>query len=129
MNDEQLRLLNERLEYLRNLEERKETILASIEEQGKLTKELKKQIDECETMVTLEDLYRPYKPKKKTRASVAKEKGLEPLAIVIWEQEAKQNITTYAKKYVDKEKGVNTVEEAIQGAYIRTRCNSFCCKR
>ena len=116
LNDEQLRLLNERLEYLRNLEERKETILASIEEQGKLTKELKKQIDECETMVTLEDLYRPYKPKKKTRASVAKEKGLEPLAIVIWEQEAKQNITTYAKKYVDKEKGVNTVEEAIQGA-------------
>ena len=116
LNDEQLRLLNERLEYLRNLEERKETILASIEEQGKLTKELKKQIDECETMVTLEDLYRPYKPKKKTRASVAKEKGLEPLAIVIWEQEAKQNITTYAKKYIDKEKGVNTVEEAIQGA-------------
>ena len=116
LNDEQLRTLYERLIYLRELEERKETILASIDEQGKLTKELKKQIDDAMTMVALEDIYRPYKPKKKTRASVAKEKGLEPLAMVIWEQKAKQKIETTAKKYIDKEKGVETIEEAIGGA-------------
>ena len=84
LNDEQLRHLSERLTYLRELDERKETIIASIKEQGKLTKELKKQIDDAMTMVSLEDIYRPYKPKKKTRASVAKEKGLEPLATIIW---------------------------------------------
>lgn len=116
LKDEQLRTLYERLVYLRELDERKETVIESIKEQGKLTKELKKQIDEAMTMVALEDLYRPYKPKKKTRASVAKEKGLEPLAIVIWEQKAKQKIETYAKKYVDKEKGVETIKDAIDGA-------------
>ncbi len=116
LNDEQLRTLYERLVYLRELDERKETILASIDEQGKLTKELKKQIDEAMTMVSLEDLYRPYKPKKKTRASVAKAKGLEPLAETIWNQKAKQKIETYAKKYIDKEKGVETIEDAIEGA-------------
>ena len=116
LNDEQLRTLYERLIYLRELNERKETIIASIDEQGKLTKELKKQIDDAMTMVALEDIYRPYKPKKKTRASVAKEKGLEPLAIIIWEQKAKQKIETTAKKYIDKEKGVETVEDAIAGA-------------
>lgn len=116
LNDEQLRTLYERLVYLRELDERKETILASIKEQGKLTKELKKQIEDAMTMVALEDLYRPYKPKKKTRASVAKEKGLEPLAMIIWEQKAKQKIETTAKKYIDKKKGVETIEDAIAGA-------------
>ena len=116
LNDEQLRTLYERLIYLRELGERKETIIASIDEQGKLTDELKKQIEDAMTMVVLEDLYRPYKPKKKTRASVAKEKGLEPLALVIWEQKAKQKIETTAKKYIDKKLGVETIEDAIQGA-------------
>ena len=116
LNDEQLRTLYERLVYLRELDERKETILASIKEQGKLTKELKKQIEDAMTMVALEDLYRPYKPKKKTRASVAKEKGLEPLAMIIWEQKAEQKIETTAKKYIDKKKGVETIEDAIAGA-------------
>ena len=83
LNDEQLRNLHERLIYLRNLEERKETVLNSIEEQGKLTEELKAQILAAETMVVVEDLYRPYKPKRRTRAIIAKEKGLEPLANVI----------------------------------------------
>lgn len=116
LNDEQLRKLNERLEYLRNLEERKTTILSSIEEQGKLTDELKKQIDECETMVSLEDLYRPYKPKKKTRATVAKEKGLEPFSQLILEQKTKRKLETTAKNYIDEEKGVLTEEDAINGA-------------
>ncbi len=116
LNDEELRHLYERLVYLRELEDRKETILATIKEQGNLTKELKKEIDDAMTMVTLEDLYRPYKPKKKTRASVAKAKGLEPLANVIWEQKAKQKIETYAKKYIDKKLGVESIEDAIAGA-------------
>lgn len=116
LNDEQLRTLDERLKYLRELEERKETVKKSIDEQGALTKDLKKKIDEAMTMVALEDLYRPYKPKKKTRATEAKAKGLEPLAKIIWKQEAKQSIETTAKKYIDKKKGVKTVEEAIQGA-------------
>ena len=116
LNDEQLRHLYERLIYLRELDERKETIIASIKEQGKLTKELKKQIDDAMTQVALEDIYRPYKPKKKTRASIAKEKGLEPLAIIIWEQKAKQKIETTAKKYIDKKKGIETIDDAITGA-------------
>lgn len=116
LNDEQLRKLSERLEYLRNLEERKQTVLKSIEEQGKLTKELKKEIDSCETAVSLEDLYRPYKPKKRTRATIAKEKGLQPLAKKIMDQDAKQKLERYAKKFIDEEKGVNSEEEAIQGA-------------
>ena len=116
LNDEQLRHLYERLIYLRELDERKETIISSIKEQGKLTKELKKQIEDAMTQVALEDIYRPYKPKKKTRASVAKEKGLEPLAMIIWEQKAKQKIETTAKKYIDKKKGVETIEDAINGA-------------
>ena len=80
MNDEQLRNLSERLTYLRNLEDKKTQVLSSIEEQGKLTEELREKILNAETMVTVEDLYRPYRPKRKTRASVAKEKGLEPLS-------------------------------------------------
>ena len=116
LNDEQLRKLSERLEYLRNLEERKDTILKSIEEQGKLTKELKKEIENCETMVSLEDLYRPYKPKKRTRATIAKEKGLEPFATLIIEQKTKRSLSTTAKKYIDKKLGVETEEDAINGA-------------
>ena len=89
LDDEQLRLLDERLRYLRGLEERKETILASIEEQGKLTDELRAQIEAAETMVLLEDLYRPYKQKRRTRATIAKEKGLEPLADAIFDDQTK----------------------------------------
>ncbi len=116
LNDEVLRNLSERLTYLRGLEERKETVLASIEEQGKLTDELKAQILSAETMVLLEDLYRPYKPKRRTRATIAKEKGLEPLAGVITLQMIKTPLIEEAAKYVDSEKGVATAEEAIAGA-------------
>ena len=116
LNDEVLRNLSERLTYLRGLEERKETVLASIEEQGKLTDELKAQILSAETMVLLEDLYRPYKPKRRTRATIAKEKGLEPLAGVITLQMIKTSLIEEAAKYVDAEKGVATAEEAIAGA-------------
>lgn len=116
LNDEVLRNLSERLTYLRGLEERKETVLASIEEQGKLTDELKAQILSAETMVLLEDLYRPYKPKRRTRATIAKEKGLEPLAGVITLQMIKTPLIEEAAKYVDSEKEVATAEEAIAGA-------------
>lgn len=116
LNDEQLRNLHERLVYLRNLEERKETVLNSIEEQGKLTEELKAQILAAETMVVVEDLYRPYKPKRRTRAIIAKEKGLEPLANVISLQMISTSLLEEATKYIDAEKEVNTAEEAIAGA-------------
>ena len=116
LNDEQLRNLHERLVYLRNLEERKETVLNSIEEQGKLTEELKAQILAAETMVVVEDLYRPYKPKRRTRAIIAKEKGLEPLANVISLQMISTSLLEEAAKYIDAEKEVNTAEEAIAGA-------------
>ena len=116
LNDEVLRNLGERLTYLRNLEDRKETIIASIEEQGKLTEELKKQIDACETMVLLEDIYRPYKPKRRTRATIAKEKGLEPLAQIILDQLTTIPIEEEAAAYIDPEKEVNTSDEAISGA-------------
>ena len=116
LNDEQLRNLHERLVYLRNLEERKETVLKSIEEQGKLTEELKAQIFAAETMVLVEDLYRPYKPKRRTRAIIAKEKGLEPLANVIALQLISTPLLDEAAKYIDAEKEVNTAEEAIAGA-------------
>ena len=116
LNDEQLRNLHERLVYLRNLEERKETVLNSIEEQGKLTEELKAQILVAETMVVVEDLYRPYKPKRRTRAIIAKEKGLEPLANVISLQMISTSLLEEAAKYIDEEKEVNSAEEAIAGA-------------
>ena len=111
-----LRNLHERLTYLRNLEEKKEQVLSSIEEQGMLTDELRDKILAAETMVVVEDLYRPYRPKRKTRASVAKEKGLEPLAAYILEQNASESIEKEAEKYVDSEKGVSDVKEALQGA-------------
>lgn len=121
LNDEQLRNLHERLTYLRNLEEKKEQVLGSIEEQGKLTEELKARILAAETLVVVEDLYRPYRPKRKTRASVAKEKGLEPLAQFVMEQSAKAPLLEEAAKYVTPEdteesKRVKTPEEALQGA-------------
>lgn len=116
LNDEQLRTLGERLTYLRNLEEKKEQVIASIEEQGKLTEELKEKILAAQTQVVVEDLYRPYRPKRKTRASVAKEKGLEPLATIIWEQETTTPILEQAAEYISEEKGVATAEEALQGA-------------
>ena len=116
LNDEQLRQLDERLTYLRNLEDRKETVLASIEEQGKLTEELKKQIMEAETQVLLEDLYRPYRPKRRTRATIAKEKGLEGLANIILLQMTDKPVEEEAQEYLNEEKEVTTVEEAIQGA-------------
>lgn len=116
LNDEVLRNLFERLNYLRNLEERKETVLASIEEQGKLTEEMKAQILAAETMVAVEDLYRPYKPKRRTRATIAKEKGLEPLANIITLQMLNTPLAAEAAKFIDPEKGVETAEDAIAGA-------------
>ena len=116
LNDEVLRNLNERLTYLRNLEEKKEQVLGSIEEQGKLTDELRAKIVAAETLVVVEDLYRPYRPKRKTRASVAKEKGLDGLAELIKAQETTTPIEKEAESYVDEEKGVKNVKEAIQGA-------------
>ncbi|MBR5268013.1 MAG: RNA-binding transcriptional accessory protein [Lachnospiraceae bacterium] len=116
LNDEVLRNLDERLRYLRGLEERKEQVLSSIEEQGKLTAELKKKIEAAQTMVAVEDLYLPYRPKRKTRASVAKEKGLEPLADLIMLQMTKKPLETEAEAYISEEKGVKMVKEAIDGA-------------
>ena len=116
LDDAQLRTLHERLMYLRNLEEKKEQVLASIEEQGKLTEELKKQILAAETMVVVEDLYRPYRPKRRTRAMIAKEKGLEPLAALITLQKAEKPIEVYAEEYVNPEKEVKSVKESIDGA-------------
>ena len=116
LNDEQLRNLHERLTYLRNLEEKKEQVIGSIEEQGKLTEELKNKILAAETLVVVEDLYRPYRPKRKTRASVAKEKGLEGLAQYILSQDAKEPLETEAAKYINEEKEVKDEKEALQGA-------------
>ena len=116
LNDEQLRDLSERLVYLRNLEEKKEQVLGSIEEQGKLTPELKEKILAAQTLVVVEDLYRPYRPKRKTRASMAKEKGLEGLAAYLMEQNASGPVEGEASKYISEEKGVATAQEALQGA-------------
>ncbi len=116
LNDEQLRKLFERLTYLRNLEEKKEQVLKSIDEQGLLTDELRTQIENAETQVAVDDLYRPYRPKRRTRATIAKEKGLEGLANIILLQETQEKPTEFAKEYVNPEKGVKTVKEALQGA-------------
>ncbi len=116
LNDEQLRTLAERLTYLRNLEDKKATCLASIEEQGLLTEELKKAILEATTQVAVDDLYRPYRPKRRTRATIAKEKGLEPLANIIILQMTDKSLEEEAKAFVNPEKDVNTCEEAIAGA-------------
>ncbi len=116
LNDEQLRNLDERLKYLRSLEERREQVLASIEEQGKMTDELRAKIVAAETMVAIEDLYLPYRPKRKTRASIAREKGLEGLAEILLAQETTKPLAEEAAAYVDAEKGVNDAAEALQGA-------------
>lgn len=116
LDDAELRKLFDRLTYLRSLNERIETVLKSIEEQGKLTDELKTQIENVKTLAELEDLYRPYKPKKKTRGSIAKEKGLEPLAEIILKEDTSINLYEEAKKYINEEKKVLTVDDAINGA-------------
>ncbi len=117
MDDTTLRTLAERLEYLRGLQERRDTVKKSIEEQGKLTEELSSAIDEAATLAALEDIYRPYKPKRRTRATVAKEKGLEPLALALFEQgSGLPEPEELAKEYIDPEKGVETVEDALAGA-------------
>lgn len=116
LNDEQLRKLEERLQYLRNLEEKKQQVLNTIEEQGKLTEELRGQIESANTLVEVEDLYRPYRPKRRTRATIAKEKGLEPLAALIQLQLTKEPLLSIAKEYISEEKGVQTEEEALEGA-------------
>lgn len=116
LDDEQLRLLGERLTYLRNLEEKKEQVIHTIEEQGKLTEELRDKIKNAQTLVVVEDLYRPYRPKRKTRASIAKEKGLEGLAVVVMMQELTHLVEEEALVYINEEKGVESVADAIQGA-------------
>ncbi|MBP3664487.1 MAG: RNA-binding transcriptional accessory protein, partial [Tyzzerella sp.] len=116
LNDEQLRKLYERLQYLRNLEEKKEQVLRAIEEQGKLTEELQAQILAAETLVVVEDLYRPYRPKRRTRATIAKEKGLEPLAALIMLQKTEIPLEEAAAEYISEEKEVASAEEAIAGA-------------
>ncbi len=116
LNDEVLRNLNERLGYLRGLEDKKQQVLKSIEDQGALTEELRKQIEKAETMVLVDDLYRPFRPKRRTRAIIAKEKGLEPLAGIIIGGLADRPIEDIAKQYIDDEKEVSSVEEAIDGA-------------
>ncbi|HKI46373.1 MAG TPA: Tex family protein [Balneolales bacterium] len=117
LDEEKLRQVRDALEYRRTLEDRRESILKTITDQDKLTPELKKAIDDAGDFKTLEDLYLPYKPKRKTRATVARDKGLEPLAALMWEQETKKgDPKEYATPYVDPEKGVNNVDEALQGA-------------
>ena len=117
LNDEVLRQFHERLVYLRNLEEKKQQVLSTIEEQGKLTPELKKSIEAAETMVAVDDLYRPYRPKRRTRAIIAKEKGLEPLANIIFTSDDKETGSPgEAEAYISEEKGVKSAEEALDGA-------------
>ena len=116
LNDEVLRSLDERLKYLRNLEEKKEQVIVSIAEQEKLTPELERQIREAQTLVAVEDLYRPYKPKRRTRAMIAKEKGLEPLADLISLQMTREPLEQSAASYISEESGVGSAEEAIAGA-------------
>ena len=116
LNDEILRGLFERLNYLRNLEEKKAQVLATIQEQGKLTPELKKQIEEAQTLVVVEDLYRPYRPKRRTRATIAKEKGLEPFANLILLQMTKNPLEKEAEAFLSEEKEFLTVADALNGA-------------
>lgn len=116
LSDEILRNLNDRLSYLRNLEKRKEEVIKSIEEQGKLTDEISKKVETAITLAEVEDIYRPYKQKKKTRATIAKSKGLEPLSIIIYLQNETMDIEKISLEYVNPEKEVHSVEEAISGA-------------
>ena len=116
LDDQILREIFDRMTYLRNLEKRKEEIIGLIDEQGKLTDELRQTISNARTLVEAEDLYRPFKPKRKTRAGIAKEKGLEPLAEFIMAQNKGADPNAEAAKFVDAEKGVETVEDALAGA-------------
>ena len=116
LSDEVLRTLGERLTYLRNLEQRKQEVIKIIEEQGKLTEELKKSIEEANILAEVEDLYRPFKQKKRTRATIAKEKNLDPLAQIILEQKELRPIEEIAKEFINPEKKVETQQDAIQGA-------------
>ena len=116
LSDETLREFGERLNYLRNLETRKEEVIRLIDEQGKLTDELKKSIEEAQVLSEVEDIYRPYKQKKRTRATIAKEKGLEPLAMIIYLQNDKRDLYEIAKEFINNEKGVETAQDAINGA-------------
>ena len=116
LSDETLRNLGERLTYLRNLEQRKEEVKTSIENQGKLNEQIINDLQNAKTLAEVEDIYRPYKQKKRTRATIAKEKGLEELAKVILEQKTNIEIEEYAQKFINEEKGVNTISEAIDGA-------------
>ena len=116
LDDEQLRKLSERLAYLRNLDEKKESILQTIEEQGALTDELKAEIEKAETLVALEDIYRPYRPKRRTRATIAKEAGLEPLSNIILLQNTKRSMEEEAAPFIDAEKGIDSAEAAVAGA-------------
>ncbi len=116
MSDETLRELFERLTYLRNLSSKKEDVIRLIEEQGKLTEELKISIINCKTVTEVEDLYRPYRPKRRTRATIAEGKGLKPLAETILEGNSKEDIKVYASQFVNEEKEVKTIEDALQGA-------------
>ncbi len=116
LDDEILRKFEERLAYLNNLQDRMNTVIGTIEEQGKMTDELREKIDNCQTLSELEDLYRPYKPKKKTRAVIAKQKGLEPLSEYILEQVEEKPLMEKCAEFIDEEKGVKTAEEALQGA-------------
>ena len=116
LSDEILRNLYDRLVYLRNLEDKKQTVLASIEDQGKLTEELRAQILAAETQVAVDDLYRPYRPKRRTRATIAKEKGLEPLANLILLQKMTVSPLEEAENYINPEKEVSTAEDALNGA-------------
>ena len=116
ISDVVLRNLFERLTYLRNLESRKEDIIRLIDEQGKLTEDLKKNIIKCDTLTEVEDIYRPYKPKKRTRAAIAEEKGLKPLAHAVWSGDFKEDIKEYAYKFINEEKGVSSVEDALHGS-------------
>ena len=116
LNDEVLRKLYERLVYLRNLEDKKQQVIATIRDQGKMTDTLLKQIEEAQTQVVVDDLYRPYRPKRRTRAMIAKEKGLEKLAAAVMAQNLKHSVEEEAAAYVSEEKGVANIKEAMDGA-------------
>ncbi len=116
LTDEVLRKLSERLEYLRNLQQRKDDVIRLIEEQGNLTEEIRNSILKAETITEVEDIYRPFKPKKRTRATQACEKGLKPLALSIWEGNLHKDLNEEAALFIDEEKGVNSIIEALDGA-------------
>ncbi|MBR1737978.1 MAG: RNA-binding transcriptional accessory protein, partial [Firmicutes bacterium] len=116
LDDQTLRELNDRLMYLRNLDEKREQVRKLILEQDKLTDEISLALDNAMTVTEIDDIYRPFRPKRRTRATIAKEKGLEPLSVIILEQNINKPVSEYAKEYIDEEKGVTNEEEAINGA-------------